>query len=61
MVPKQKKSKCDKRKRRSHLALKPNHVVPCRKCGNAKLPHAACGSCGYVSPTLLLSRRGEES
>ena len=61
MVPKKKKSKCDKRKRRSHHALTPAHLVPCPKCGKVKLPHAACGTCGFVNPKLLLSRGAEES
>ncbi len=55
MVPTKKKSKCAKRKRRSHHALHPPNLVPCPKCGHAKLPHASCASCGYVSGKLLLS------
>ena len=47
-------SKSRKRKRRSHLALKPIHYVRCPQCGSAKLPHAACDNCGYVNPKLAL-------
>ncbi len=61
MVPVKKKSKCDKRKRRSHHALSAPHVVPCPKCGNFKLPHAACGTCGYVNSELMLSKGTEET
>jgi large subunit ribosomal protein L32 len=54
MLPVQKHSKSRKRKRRSHLALKPIHYVRCPQCGNAKLPHRACDNCGYVNPGLAL-------
>ena len=54
MLPVQKISKSRKRRRRSHQALKPIHFVRCPQCANAKLPHAACGNCGYVNPKLSL-------
>lgn len=54
MLPVKKKSKCAKRKRRSHHALSAPNLVPCPKCGNAKLPHAACDMCGYVSGKQML-------
>jgi large subunit ribosomal protein L32 len=54
MLPVQKHSKSRKRKRRSHQALRPIHYVRCPQCGNAKLPHASCGNCGYVNPELAL-------
>jgi large subunit ribosomal protein L32 len=55
MLPVQKTSKSRKRKRRSHHALTPPHLVRCAQCGNSKLPHAACDNCGYVNPKLALS------
>lgn len=54
MLPVQKISKSRKRRRRSHMALKPIHYVRCPQCSNVKLPHAACGSCGFVNPNLSL-------
>jgi large subunit ribosomal protein L32 len=54
MVPVKKTSKCRKRKRRSHHALRRANLVSCPKCSKMKLPHAACGRCGYVSPKLAL-------
>ena len=54
MLPVQRISKSRKRKRRSHQALKPIQFVRCAQCGNAKLPHAACGNCGFVNPSLAI-------
>jgi large subunit ribosomal protein L32 len=61
MLPPQKVSKTRKRRRRSHQALKPIHYVRCPQCANAKLPHAACGNCGYVNPNLSLQFEAGES
>jgi len=33
----------------------------CPKCSQAKLPHAACGNCGYVNPSLTLKLGKEET
>ena len=54
MQPVGKTSKARKRKRRAHHALKPTHYVRCPQCGNAKLPHVACDTCGFVNPKLAL-------
>ena len=61
MLPVQKHSKSRKRKRRSHLALKPIHYVRCPQCGSTKLPHAACDNCGYVNPKLALQMGQEQA
>ena len=61
MLPVQKSSKARKRKRRSHHALKPIHYVRCAQCGSAKLPHAACGNCGFVNPNLAIDIKSEEA
>ncbi|MBN2374989.1 MAG: 50S ribosomal protein L32 [Sedimentisphaerales bacterium] len=60
MLPVKKTSKCRTRTRRSHHAVKPVNYSICKNCNNAKLPHAVCGSCGYVNPNLKLDL-GKES
>jgi len=61
MLPKKKISKTRTRTRRSHHALKPVNYSICKKCGNAKLPHAACDKCGYLNPDITLKLGKEES
>ncbi len=34
-------------RRRSHLALTAQNLVPCKECGTAVRPHRYCANCGY--------------
>ena len=34
--------------------MRPVTLSACPKCGKPKLPHAACGVCGYVSAKVVL-------
>jgi large subunit ribosomal protein L32 len=54
MLPVKKTSKTRTRTRRSHHRLDPVNYSVCKKCGQAKLPHAACTNCGYVNPKITL-------
>ncbi|MBU0716789.1 MAG: 50S ribosomal protein L32 [Planctomycetes bacterium] len=54
MLPAKKTSKCRTRTRRAHQSLRSTNLSPCPKCGKLKLPHAACGVCGYVSAKVVL-------
>ena len=57
-VPAFRTSPARKRKRRSHLAIRPVKTTQCPNCGAARLPHVACTSCGFVRPGLQI--RGSE-
>lgn len=46
-VPKKKTSKSRRDMRRAHHALPSSSVVECPNCGEVKLPHHVCGSCGH--------------
>jgi large subunit ribosomal protein L32 len=45
-VPKNKTSQSKKGMRRSHDAISSSASVECPKCGERKLPHHVCPSCG---------------
>ena len=44
--PKRRHSKARRDKRRAHDALTPPASSVCPNCGERKLPHRACSSCG---------------
>ncbi len=46
-VPKHKTSKSKRDKRRTHQKVDALNLSTCSQCGEVKLPHNACPSCGY--------------
>ncbi|MDR3326130.1 MAG: 50S ribosomal protein L32 [Rhodospirillaceae bacterium] len=48
-VPKKKTSKSRRNMRRSHDFLKSINYVECQNCGEMKLYHHICSSCGYYN------------
>ncbi len=52
MLPCQRKTRSQSRQGRSHQAITAKQTLSCPNCGEAKLPHCACKSCGYVRPGL---------
>jgi len=55
MLPVKKISRTKTRSRRAHHAMRPVNYSLCKKCGSAKLPHSACGQCGYVNDSMTLN------
>jgi len=53
-VPKRKKSKSKRNKRRTHQKVAVPNLTSCPQCGEARLPHHACPSCGtYKDRTVI--------
>ncbi len=53
-VPKRKKSKSKRDKRRTHQKVTVPNLTTCAQCGEARLPHHACPSCGsYKGRTVI--------
>jgi large subunit ribosomal protein L32 len=46
-LPKRKISKGRRDRRRAHDALKATNLVQCSNCGEMRLPHTVCPSCGF--------------
>lgn len=46
-VPKKKTSQSRRNMRRAHHALTKVGGIECPNCGERKLPHHVCGSCGH--------------
>jgi len=60
-VPKKKTSRSNTRSRRAHFfkAIKTPRSV-CPNCGEAKLPHRVCLSCGFYKGKKVLEFEEEE-
>ncbi len=54
-VPKRKQSRSRGRKRRSHDAIALPNPSACPQCGEPKLPHRVCPSCGYYKDRQVIS------
>ena len=53
-VPKRKKSKSKRDQRRTHQKVAVPNLTSCPQCGDARLPHHACPSCGtYKGRTVI--------
>jgi len=51
-VPKRHLSKARRDKRRSNVWK----LVKCSNCGSLKLPHQACGNCGYYKGEEVIKK-----
>lgn len=48
-VPKRRTSKRKKRARRTHYKASMPTLQPCPRCGDLKLAHRVCPTCGYYA------------
>lgn len=53
-VPKKRTSKQRKRKRRTHYKAATPTVQSCQQCGDPKMPHRVCPSCGFYRDEAVL-------
>lgn len=53
-VPKKRTSKQRKRKRRTHYKAGPVALHACPECGDQKVPHRVCPSCGHYRGEVVL-------
>ena len=55
-VPKRRQSNTRGRKRRSHDAITLPNPSACPQCGEAKMPHRACPSCGTYQGRQVVAK-----
>jgi len=60
-LPKRKLSKGRRDRRRSQDALKAKNLVICSNCGEMRLPHTVCPSCGFYKGREIVSVEKESS
>ena len=53
-VPKKKTSKRRTAQRRAHDKLTMTALAKCPKCGELKIPHQACKTCGYYNDIKVI-------
>ncbi len=59
-LPKRKLSKGRRDRRRSHDALVVTNLVQCSNCGEMRLPHTVCPSCGYYQGREVIAIEKED-
>jgi len=58
-LPKRKLSKGRRDRRRSQDALKAKNLVACSNCGEMRLPHTVCPSCGFYKGREIVATEKE--
>jgi len=58
-VPRQKKSRSRRQNQRSHDALKKANTNLCPKCGDQKMPHRICATCGWYRDRTVIELDAE--
>jgi len=60
-LPKRKISKGRRDRRRAHDALEAKNIVQCNNCGEMRLPHTVCPSCGFYRGREVVQIEAAES
>jgi len=56
-LPKRRHSTGRQGKRRASIALKLPTIIVCKQCGDMRLPHTVCSSCGYYDGKSVVAKR----
>jgi large subunit ribosomal protein L32 len=59
-LPKKKLSKGRRDRRRAHDALTSINLVQCSNCGEMRLPHTVCPSCGHYQGREVIAVEKED-
>jgi large subunit ribosomal protein L32 len=59
-LPKKKHSSGKRNRRRSHDALEAQNLVQCPNCGEMRLPHRVCPSCGHYQGREIIEMKKED-
>ena len=60
-VPRKKVSRSKRNMRRAHDRLATVNLIECTNCGELKLPHHICGSCGYYNGREVIPQASESA
>tara|TARA_B100000401_G_C52413168_1_gene534532 strand:- start:229 stop:441 length:213 start_codon:yes stop_codon:yes gene_type:complete len=60
-VPKRKTTPSKRNMRRSYDSLNVSNSVECPNCGELKLSHHVCQSCGYYNKKLIIRSKDADS
>ncbi|MBS91505.1 MAG: 50S ribosomal protein L32 [Rickettsiales bacterium] len=60
-VPKRKTTPSKRNMRRSHHGLSSANTMECPNCGELKLAHHICSSCGYYDKREVINKSNLES
>ena len=60
-TPKQRISRKRRGDRRSHQHIKPVQLVECPQCGQPRMPHHVCPSCGTYRGRQVLAVKTDET
>ena len=59
-LPKKKLSKGRRDRRRAHDSLTSINLVQCSNCGEMRLPHTVCPSCGHYQGREVIAVKKED-
>ncbi len=58
-VPKRRKSKSKRDMRRAHDKVAVSNLSVCPQCGEARVPHYVCHSCGFYNGRSVIETKTE--